>query len=89
MVLFSNIFCVLFTTKDTGKNAHLRLPCWAPGLCSHQPEWMPWGPARALLEALGSESAEHVDMEQRGLSGATMCTGFSVLILKAGVSMES
>lgn len=37
---------------------------------------------RALLEALGSESAEHVDMEQRGLSGAAMCTGFSVLILK-------
>lgn len=37
---------------------------------------------RALLEALGSESAEHVDMEQRGLSGAAMCTGFSVLNLK-------
>lgn len=88
MVLFSNIFCVLFTTKRYRKERTSLTPLtvyMSPWSC--QPTSHTWMDAlgtctQALLEALGSESTEHVDTEQRGLSGAAMCTGFSVLIPK-------
>lgn len=88
MVLLSNILCVLFTTKRYRKECTSLTPLTVyVSPWSHQPTSHTWVDAlgtctRALLEAPGSESAEHADMERWGLNGAVMCTGFLVLIPK-------